>query len=57
MRACRAIVDEGLTAPDPWLGFCLVIEEICALHTRNRGITAAFMSAFPGTCRSPQRRG
>jgi AcrR family transcriptional regulator len=47
MRACRAIVDEGLAAPDPWQGFCLVIEKICALHARNRGFTAAFMTAFP----------
>ena len=47
MRACHAIVDEGLADPDPWHGFCLVIEKICALHARNRGFTAAFMSAFP----------
>jgi AcrR family transcriptional regulator len=47
-RACRAIVDEGLAAPDPWHGFCLVIEKICALHARNRGFTLAFMTAFPG---------
>ena len=47
MRACRAVVDEGLAAPDPWHGFCLVVEKICALHARNRGFTAAFMAAFP----------
>ena len=47
MRACQAIVDEGLADPDPWHGFCLVIEKICELHARNRGFTAAFMSAFP----------
>jgi AcrR family transcriptional regulator len=47
MLACHAIVDEGLADPDPWRGFRLVIEEICALHARNRGFTAAFMSAFP----------
>ena len=47
MRACQAIVDEGLASPDPWHGFCLVIEKICELHARNRGFTAAFMSAFP----------
>jgi AcrR family transcriptional regulator len=47
MHACRAIVDEGLADSDPWHGFCLVIEKICALHARNRGFTAAFMSAFP----------
>ena len=47
MRACHAIVDEGLAEPDPWRGFCLVIEKICALHARDRGFTAAFMSAYP----------
>jgi len=47
MRACQAIVDEGLANPDPWPGFCLVIAKICELHARDRGFTAAFMSAFP----------
>jgi AcrR family transcriptional regulator len=47
MRACHAIVDVGLADPDPWHGLCLVIEKICELHARNRGFTAAFMSAFP----------
>jgi AcrR family transcriptional regulator len=47
VRACHAIVEEGLADPDPWRGFCLVIEKICELHARNRGFTAAFMSVFP----------
>jgi AcrR family transcriptional regulator len=47
MRACHSIVDEGLDDPDPWHGFCLVIEKICALHARDRGFTAAFISAYP----------
>jgi AcrR family transcriptional regulator len=47
MRACQAIVDEGLADPDPWHGFRLVIERICELHARDRGFTAAFMSTFP----------
>jgi AcrR family transcriptional regulator len=48
MRACHAIVDAGLADPDPWHGFCLVIERICELHARDRGFTAAFTAAFPG---------
>lgn len=48
MRACRAIVDEGCSDPDPWHGLCLVIERICELHARDRGFTEAFLSAFPG---------
>ncbi|MHA6757622.1 TetR/AcrR family transcriptional regulator [Streptacidiphilus sp. PAMC 29251] len=47
MHACHAIVDEGLAEPDPWRGFCLVFERICELHARDRGFTAAFISAFP----------
>ena len=45
--ACRAIVDEGLADPDPWHGFCLVIEKICELHARHRGFAVAFRSAYP----------
>ena len=47
MHACTAAVDEGLADPDPWHGFCHMIEEICALHARDRGFTAAFISTFP----------
>ena len=47
MRACHDIVDQGLAEPDPWHGLRLVIERICELHARDRGFTAAFMSAFP----------
>ncbi|MEU8877537.1 helix-turn-helix domain-containing protein [Streptomyces javensis] len=47
MRACRAIVDKGHAEPDPWRGFCLVIQRTCELHARSRGFTEAFMSTFP----------
>jgi AcrR family transcriptional regulator len=47
MRACYAIVDEGLAAPDPWRGFTLVIEKLFELHARDRGFTAAFIATFP----------
>jgi AcrR family transcriptional regulator len=47
MHACHAIVDEGLADPDPWHGFCLVLEKTCALHALDRGFTAAFMSTYP----------
>jgi AcrR family transcriptional regulator len=56
MLSCRAIVDEGLAEPDPWDGFCLVIEKICELHARNRGFTAAFMSTFPDAVDFPALR-
>ncbi|RSN29510.1 TetR family transcriptional regulator [Amycolatopsis sp. WAC 01416] len=47
MRMCHVVVDEGLADPDPWCGLCSVIEKICELHSRDRGFTAAFVSAFP----------
>ncbi|MDQ7806482.1 helix-turn-helix domain-containing protein [Amycolatopsis sp. A133] len=47
MHACYAIVDEGLADPDPWRGFTSVVEQLCALHARDRGFTAAFTSVFP----------
>ncbi|WP_109527516.1 TetR/AcrR family transcriptional regulator [Nocardia aurea] len=47
MAACTAIVDEGLADPDPWRGFCRMIERVCELHARDRGFSAAFVSAFP----------
>ncbi|MGW0214512.1 TetR/AcrR family transcriptional regulator [Micromonospora chokoriensis] len=47
MNACHAVVDEGLADPDPWHGFCLVIEKMCELHARDRGFTAALISTFP----------
>jgi AcrR family transcriptional regulator len=47
LRACYAIVDEALAEPDPWRGFCHVIERLCELHARDRGFTAAFMSTYP----------
>ncbi|MEU8869419.1 TetR/AcrR family transcriptional regulator [Streptomyces umbrinus] len=48
LRACRTIVDDGCADPDPWCGFCRVIEKICELHARDRGFSEAFMSTFPG---------
>lgn len=47
LRACYAIVDEGLAEPDPWHALASVIERLCVLHARNRGFTAALTSAFP----------
>jgi AcrR family transcriptional regulator len=47
MLACGRIVDEALADPDPWNGFCSVIKRVFELHARDRGFTAAFMSAYP----------
>ncbi|MGW4032788.1 TetR/AcrR family transcriptional regulator [Streptomyces sp. NPDC004838] len=47
MAACAAVVDDGLADPDPWHGFCRMIEKLCEMHAQDRGFTAAFVSAFP----------
>lgn len=56
VRACEAIVEEGLAAADPWEGFCLVIERICELHVRNRGFTDAFLATYPDAVDSSASR-
>lgn len=47
MALCTAIVEGALADPDPWHGFCRMIERVCELHAHNRGFTAAFLAAFP----------
>jgi AcrR family transcriptional regulator len=44
-RACRGIVDDGCADPDPWRGFCSVIEQISVLNVENQGFVDAFTSA------------
>jgi AcrR family transcriptional regulator len=47
INACHTVLDAALADPDPWHGFVRVVEDICELHARDRGFTAAFTSAFP----------
>jgi AcrR family transcriptional regulator len=47
VRLCRAIVDDGCADPDPWRGFCSVVEGVSVLNARSRGFVDAFMSAHP----------
>ncbi|WP_207918475.1 TetR/AcrR family transcriptional regulator [Saccharopolyspora karakumensis] len=47
LAACVAVLDDALADPDPWRGFCAVIEKVCALQVADGGFTAAFLSAFP----------
>jgi AcrR family transcriptional regulator len=44
MALCSAVVEEGLAAPDPWRGFCLVVEKLMEVHTLERGFSRAFTS-------------
>jgi AcrR family transcriptional regulator len=47
VRLCRKIVDDGCADPDPWRGFCSVVEGVSVLNGRNQGFVDAFMSAHP----------
>jgi AcrR family transcriptional regulator len=47
LNTCRGIVERGCTDPDPWQGFCSVVERLIVLNVSNQGFVDAFMSANP----------
>ncbi|MFC1422537.1 TetR/AcrR family transcriptional regulator [Streptacidiphilus sp. N1-12] len=47
LTRCVSVLDDALEDPDPWHGFCSVIEKVCAMQAVDRGFTAAFLSQFP----------
>lgn len=49
MAGCAGVVEEGLRDPDPWHGFCTVVQKICLVHAQDQGFTAAFTSSFSRT--------
>ncbi|WP_069171349.1 TetR/AcrR family transcriptional regulator [Streptomyces griseus] len=44
---CVSVLDEGLADPDPWRGFCTVVERVCLMQAADRGFTQAFLTEFP----------
>jgi AcrR family transcriptional regulator len=44
---CVATLDAALADPDPWHGFCMLIEKVCAMQAEDRGFTAAFLATLP----------
>ncbi|MEU8707616.1 helix-turn-helix domain-containing protein [Streptomyces sp. NPDC048565] len=44
---CVSVLDEGLADPDPWRGFCTVLERVCLMQAVDRGFTQAFLTDFP----------
>jgi AcrR family transcriptional regulator len=57
MQACLRIAEEGLADPDPWHGFCRVVERICEVNARDRGFTDAFLAAYPQAVDLAEHRG
>jgi AcrR family transcriptional regulator len=47
LTMCVSVVDDALADPDPWRGFQMAIEKVCAMQVVDRGFTAAFLTAFP----------
>ncbi|MFF1612813.1 TetR/AcrR family transcriptional regulator [Amycolatopsis sp. NPDC058278] len=48
LHACYAVVEDGLADANAGRGLRRVIERLGELYARDRGTTAAFVSAFPG---------
>ncbi|GLU50001.1 TetR/AcrR family transcriptional regulator [Nocardiopsis ansamitocini] len=53
---CVSVVDDALAHPDPWHGFCWVVEKVCAMQAVDRGFTMAFLSAFPDAAAFEKKR-
>lgn len=53
---CVAALDEALADPDPWRGFCSVIEKVCLMQAADRGFTDAFLTQFPDETAFDQQR-
>ncbi|GAA2364609.1 TetR family transcriptional regulator [Catellatospora methionotrophica] len=53
---CVGALDEALADPDPWRGFVLLVEKLCAMQAADRGFTAAFLAMFPDAVDHDRRR-
>ncbi|PSL55965.1 TetR family transcriptional regulator [Saccharothrix carnea] len=47
LEACTGEVRGAAEDPDPWRGFCRAVEKLCEMQARDRGFSAAFLTAFP----------
>ncbi|MDR6595151.1 TetR/AcrR family transcriptional regulator [Saccharothrix longispora] len=56
LHHCTSVVHEALDDPDPWHGFCRVVTVLCEMQARDRGFSAAFLSAFPDAVPVDERR-
>ena len=48
MGEFAALVERALDDPDPWNGFCWLVQRICAMQAGDRGFTEVLTQAFPG---------
>jgi AcrR family transcriptional regulator len=47
MTAYAEITREALDDPDPWHGFCGLVERMCAMQAGDRGFTTVLTMTFP----------
>jgi AcrR family transcriptional regulator len=47
LEACTGELGRAAEDPDPWRGFCRAVEKLCEMQARDRGFSAAFLTAFP----------
>ncbi|HET7802539.1 MAG TPA: helix-turn-helix domain-containing protein [Humibacillus xanthopallidus] len=47
MSAYAAAVERAHAEPDPWLGFCRYLEQVCAMQVGDRGFTDVMTQSFP----------
>ena len=56
LAACTGEVHRASEDPDPWRGFCRVVEKLCEMQARDRGFSAAFLTAFPDAVKVDELR-
>jgi AcrR family transcriptional regulator len=47
MAGYTRAIDEALTDPDPWHGFCRYIEQVCQMQADDRGFADVLTMTFP----------
>ncbi|OSY42167.1 TetR family transcriptional regulator [Pseudonocardia autotrophica] len=55
VKACELLLETALADPDPWRGFCDLLESVRAVQIRDRGFTQAFLSAHPDAGHAAER--
>ncbi|WP_252443755.1 TetR/AcrR family transcriptional regulator [Pseudonocardia humida] len=46
---CAGLLDAALADPDPWRAFCWMVTQLCEMQARDRGFSAAFVTASQRT--------
>lgn len=53
---CEAALEDAVADPDPWRGFCRLIEFVAATQIDNHGFTEAFLASLHDTEEVDERR-